>query len=232
MWPFTNKKLQAALAMANETNQQSVKNVAVLEELIATYQSMFQQQDDLIGRLQSENEVERMRLVACGVGAMANTPESAKQQRVDVNSPYFCASVGDVYAAVDREMKLREELEVANDRAFRASEAHVVTMGKFQAALDIIGKVVKTKLQGDMRDNAQEAEKFYNLHRGTKVCVMCGSEMIPLHSEDKKICSNGACGHEVEWKLEEGQKYQHKNNVEPFVEDRSRPEEPRNQVRL
>jgi hypothetical protein len=232
MWPFTNKKLQAALAMANETNQQSVKNVAVLEELIATYQSMFQQQDDLIGRLQSENEVERMRLVACGVGAMANTPESAKQQRVDVESPYFCASVGDVYAAVDREMKLREELEVANDRAFRASEAHVVTMGKFQAALDIIGKVVKTKLQGDMRDNAQEAEKFYNLHRGTKVCVMCGSEMIPLHSEDKKICSNGACGHEVEWKLEEGQKYQHKNNVEPFVEDRSAPEEPRSQTRF
>lgn len=233
IWPFTElKNLREALAMANKTTVQSAKNVTDLQALINTYESMQKTSGQMIDSLFDQLEVERMKVVACGVGAMANTRESAAQQRVAEGSPYYNASVQDVYKAVDREIELREKLELSEDRAFRASEAHVVTMGKFQAALDIIGSVVKTKLQGDMRDNAQEAEKFYNLHRGTKICVMCGSDMIPLHSEDKKICSNGGCGHEVEWKLEEGQKYQHKNNVEPFVEDRSLPEEPRSQTRF
>lgn len=241
MWPFSEiRKLQKALALANETNAQSIINFEDMHRIV-------ENQGKMIDLLQNGIEVERMRVVACGVAAMANTRESAVQQRVSKDSPYWCASVQDVHNAVDREMHLREDLDarvlsatadietklgIANERTFHTYEAHVVTMDKFHQALDIIGKVVKSKLQGDMRDNAQEAEKFYNLHRGTKVCVMCGSEMIPLHSEDKKICSNGACGYEVEWSLEPGQKYQHKNNVEPFIEDRSLPEEPRNQVRL
>ena len=56
------------------------------------------------------NEVEtlRMRLAACGVGALANTPDSAKTQRIGKDSPYWCASVQDVYDAVDREMAALE----------------------------------------------------------------------------------------------------------------------------
>ncbi|UKL15013.1 hypothetical protein hairong_108 [Pseudomonas phage hairong] len=219
MWPFSEiKKLRDALAVANETNRQSVENFRSLNRTCIEQASKIdylsnwgKDLDRTMLKAVADLEVERMKLVACGIAALSNTRESAAQQRVSKDSPYFCGSVQSVHDAVDREMQLREHLS---------------------DALDIIGKVVKTKLQGDMRDNAQEAEKFYNLHRGTKVCVMCGSEMIPLHSEDKKICSNGACGHEVEWKLEEGQKYQHKNNVEPFVEDRSRPEEPRSQTRF
>lgn len=172
-------------------------------------------------KLENELEQERMKLVACGVGAMSNTRESAKVQRIAKDSPYYCASLGDVYSAVDREMTHREDLEAANDRAFRASEAHVTTMGHFHQALDLITDIVRATEAGRILDAANAAEEFLHHHRGTKVCIKCGSEMIPLHSEDKKLCSNGACGHEVDWKLAEGQQYQYKRNVEAFVEDRS-----------
>lgn len=69
--------------------------------------------------LKCENETLRMQLVACGVAAMSNTPESAAQQRVKPDSPYFCASVGDVHDAVDREMSLRAQL--ANTEQSRRS---------------------------------------------------------------------------------------------------------------
>ncbi|ATW58047.1 hypothetical protein CNR34_00114 [Pseudomonas phage nickie] len=190
IWPFTElKKLRDALAMANETNKQAVENFTSLHQTSV-------KQGKLIDKLSQELERKRMRLVACGVGAMANTRESAAQQRVKPDSPYYCASVGDVYSAVDREMKHREDLE---------------------SALDRIADMVK----GDDGQAWKEAEKFLSLHRSTKICVKCGSDMIPMHSEDKKLCSNGACGHEVLWTLAEGQHYQYKRNVEPFVEDRS-----------
>lgn len=60
--------------------------------------------------LRAELETERMRLVACGVVAMANTAESAAKAR-DMHPDYLCASVRDVAAAVDREMDLRAEVE-------------------------------------------------------------------------------------------------------------------------
>jgi hypothetical protein len=81
-------------------------------------------------------------------------------------------------------------------------------------------------IKGDDGQAFKEAEKFLARFRSTKTCIKCQSEMIPLHSEDKKICSNGACGHEVEWKLEAGQQYQYKRDVEPFIEDRSNVQEP------
>lgn len=113
------------------------------------------------------------------------------------------------------------QLGDANDRAFRASEAHVTTMGHFHQALDLLAKIVKSTEAGRILDAVNEAEDFHNHHRGTKLCIKCGSDMIPMHSEDKKLCSNGACGHEIEWKLEDGQQYQYKRNVEAFIEDRS-----------
>lgn len=222
IWPFsTINKLKAALAMANETNVQAVKN---FEDLHTTSRL----QGELIDKMADELEIERMRLVACGVGAMANTRSSAAQQRVKEDSPYFCASVGDVYRMVDREMQLREDIQEEIDHAFRATESHVKTMRKFQEALDLLTEIVKGPA------DLVKTVKFIELHRSTKNCTKCGSEMIPMHSEDKKLCSNGACGHEVEWKLEDGQQYQYKRNVEPFVEDRSQSSQPpaTNQQRL
>jgi hypothetical protein len=60
--------------------------------------------------LKSELEDERIRLAACGVVALANTQESAKEQRKMLDK-YKSASLQDVISAVDREMKYREELE-------------------------------------------------------------------------------------------------------------------------
>lgn len=55
-------------------------------------------------------ETERMRLAACGVIALANTPESAAKAR-DMLPQYRSASSDDVARAVDREMMLRAEVE-------------------------------------------------------------------------------------------------------------------------
>lgn len=61
-------------------------------------------------KARGELETERMKLAGCGVAAMCNT-ESTAAQRIDRDNPYWSASYGDVCAAVDREMKLRTELE-------------------------------------------------------------------------------------------------------------------------
>lgn len=58
----------------------------------------------------AELERERMRLAACGVVAMSNTPESAKRNR-EMHADYHSASCDDVASAVDREMELRAERE-------------------------------------------------------------------------------------------------------------------------
>lgn len=60
-------------------------------------------------RLQDELERERMRLAACGVVALSNTPESAAKQR-DMHPDYMSASCQDVMRAVDREMEHRAEV--------------------------------------------------------------------------------------------------------------------------
>jgi NADH pyrophosphatase NudC (nudix superfamily) len=229
------QKLRDTLAMANETTKTSIENfnriyqankqkTAEIERLtkkVTTIAAWCETAEANEKKLAAELEIERQRLVACGVAAMCNTRYSAEQQRLSKDSPLFCQTVKDVHDAVDREMALRADLEQANDRSFRASEAHVVTMGHLTDALDRLEDMLKA----DDGQAWKEAEKFLLRHRGTKVCIKCGCDMIPMHSEDKKLCSNGACGHEVEWKLSEGQQYQYKRNVEPFVEDRSNAQE-------
>lgn len=70
---------------------------------------------ETIERLVKEVERLNLSLAACGVGAMANT-ETSKQQRINKDNPYWCASVGDVYAAVDREMEHRTRAEAAEGK--------------------------------------------------------------------------------------------------------------------
>ena len=61
-----------------------------------------------IERLRAELETERMRLVACSVIALANTPESAARAR-DMHPDYQSPHCDDVARAVDREIALRAE---------------------------------------------------------------------------------------------------------------------------
>lgn len=72
---------------------------------------------ELARRLESERdearaalETERMRLAACGVVALADTPESAKEAR-DMLPEYRSASLRDVERRVDECMRLRDALE-------------------------------------------------------------------------------------------------------------------------
>lgn len=61
--------------------------------------------------MQEQLEIERMRLAACGVAAMQNT-RSTIMDRIANDNPYYSASYSDVCRAVDREIALREKLEL------------------------------------------------------------------------------------------------------------------------
>ena len=71
-----------------------------------------------VEQLKADLERERMRLAACGVVALSNTPESAAKAR-QMAPEYWSASCGDVERAVDREMALRSQLS-ARDAELRA----------------------------------------------------------------------------------------------------------------
>jgi len=63
-----------------------------------------------IDRLRAELEREQMRLAACGVVAMANTPDTAAKAR-DILPDYQSASFHGVTHIVDENMKLRADIE-------------------------------------------------------------------------------------------------------------------------
>ena len=94
--------------------------------------------DEELARLREQLEVERMRLVACGVVAMANTPESAAINR-QMKDEYRSGSLDDVIRIVDSEMALREqvlaqqarivELRDALEQSALDSATHGVTCG-------------------------------------------------------------------------------------------------------
>lgn len=60
--------------------------------------------------LRAERERERMRLAACGVVALANTPEAAAKER-NMHPDYWSGSCQSVADAVDREMALRAKCD-------------------------------------------------------------------------------------------------------------------------
>lgn len=75
-----------------------------------------------IERFEEELDTERMRIAACGVIALANTPDSAKQAR-QMKREYWSASCTDVANAVDREMALRDKLAESQAREAKLREA-------------------------------------------------------------------------------------------------------------
>lgn len=89
------------------------ENVAAL---LAELDRLTRERDEA----RAELERERMRLAACGVVAMSNTPESAARNR-EMHADYRSASCDDVASAVDREMALRAEVDALRADAERLS---------------------------------------------------------------------------------------------------------------
>jgi hypothetical protein len=77
-----------------------------------SWKGLAQQFGNELDTVRVELETERMRLVACGVVALANTPDSAKQAR-EMRPEYWSASCGDVARMVDENIKLRAMIQVA-----------------------------------------------------------------------------------------------------------------------
>lgn len=99
-----------------------------------------------IARLESWCEKYRMQLAACGVAAMQNTEETTKE-RIGPDNEYYSASYKDVCDAVDREMKLRteiEELKAENERLRKLTDiedAEVVNVKctRYEPVYDVLG---------------------------------------------------------------------------------------------
>jgi hypothetical protein len=95
-----------ARAIANDRDAMVDHRDRALTAMYQRVDVITQERDKAIADL----ETERLRLAACGVVAMANTPESAARVR-DILPKYFSASLHSVMGAVDREMDLRVEIE-------------------------------------------------------------------------------------------------------------------------
>lgn len=95
-----------ARAIANDRDAMVDHRDRALTAMYQRVDVITQERDEAIAKL----ETERMRLAACGVIALANTPESAAKAR-DMLPQYRSASSDDVARAVDREMQLRAEVE-------------------------------------------------------------------------------------------------------------------------
>ena len=84
-----------------------------------------------IAELENDLEIQRMRLAACGVVALANTEKTAKEQRV-MHDDYKSASLSDVMSVVDSEMLLRKRItELEDERSDDYSEASTYATSLF-----------------------------------------------------------------------------------------------------
>ena len=95
-----------ARAIANDRDAMVDHRDRALTAMYQRVDVITRERDEAIAEL----ETERLRLAACGVVAMANTPESAARVR-DILPVHFSASLHSVMGAVDREMELRAEVE-------------------------------------------------------------------------------------------------------------------------
>ena len=94
-------ELQAKLDDPDYPPKYSRRLIAELREECNTLRQQLAERDAEIERLS-------MQLAACGVVALANTPESAGEAR-QMHPDYMSASCSDVADAVDREMALRQQ---------------------------------------------------------------------------------------------------------------------------
>ncbi|HLV16000.1 MAG TPA: hypothetical protein VKY70_00865 [Pseudomonas sp.] len=116
-------------------------------------------------QLRAEAERLRMQLAACGVVALANTPESAAKAR-DMHPDYMSASCQDVMRVVDREMALRAEVEALRKDAeryrwLRKGESDDVAVVRGLGAMDYgmsaVAYTHSEEIDGDDLDAAIDA---------------------------------------------------------------------------
>ena len=96
--------------MGGEREAALMAKLEAAEKERESWKGLAQQFGNELDTVRVELETERMRLVACGVVALANTPDSAKQAR-EMRPEYWSASCGDVARMVDENIKLRAKVE-------------------------------------------------------------------------------------------------------------------------
>jgi hypothetical protein len=94
----------------------------MIPELAEVIADTLSARDKRISALEAELERERIRLAACGVVALSNTPESAKQAR-EMHPDYESASCSDVARMVDKNMELEAQLAASQQREAELREA-------------------------------------------------------------------------------------------------------------
>ena len=150
------------------------ENIAIKAELQELKVDLSQVRDSMsIYRdenkgLREQAEIDRMKLCACGVIAMANTRESAKRMRT-MHKDYKSAACDDVALAVDREMELREQLDCGSE-----DEGFCPTLAKYKKPCwrclekmdrknikEFVDKKHELNKQiADLKAELQEAKKF------------------------------------------------------------------------
>jgi len=98
-------------------------------------------------RLKEEVETLRLQLAACGVAALCNTKESCDQQRIEKTNPYYSASYQDVCNMVDREMRLRQQVEIARNGLKKVMKAddYGSCSSAYSEAYDCLEEMEKVK---------------------------------------------------------------------------------------
>lgn len=124
---------------------------AHIAELEARCKAQHEVMTDMVAErnaLKDELERERIRLAACGVVAISNTRETAKENR-EVSNEYKSSSFDQVCAAVDREMALRERIEELEshppasdlrERLLESALRGVNVSGLHRSEAELIGK--------------------------------------------------------------------------------------------
>ena len=92
------------------------------------YYVLLTDAQSIIDALTDELERERMRLTACGVVALADTVESAKQAR-EMHNDYKSASCGDVARRVDECIALRTERDALRKQLAQGDDKPAIPDG-------------------------------------------------------------------------------------------------------
>lgn len=106
--------------------------------------------------LRAELETERMRLAACGVVALANTPDSAKRAR-DMRSEYWSASCEDVARMVDQNIELRAKITEMEKQEPYAFAVNFPETSRVELVRDL------DEVYEDLIYEAHEVRKLYTL---------------------------------------------------------------------
>lgn len=107
-------------------------------------------------RLRAELERERMRLVACGVAADANTRMSANVSRIYSDSKYWSAAYNAVCNAIDREMMLRDERDEYKERAEKAERERDEVFRKYDGRKNLVHELTTITADRDRWKRACE----------------------------------------------------------------------------